>query len=208
MTRDFVLSAAQRWTVLAIYLLTAFKLSFPRSKTYFSALSAIQFLPPYFWKFGVNSKSLSRYFLSLHHFCFKIFCCLRGKLLFIVPLKLLKRTTMNKVKVRPFYWQKPMTEQIGTASLLCTPCNWWVGLDNHTRLHIGWVHIEVIFVCMHHMISKTNLQAFIKKCKDVVALVGCLFVFFRNNFDKIYGSQRVIIISTMYKKIILFFKSL
>lgn len=58
-------------------------------------------------------------------------------------------------------------------------------------------------MCMHHMISKTNLQAFIKKCKDVVALVGCLFVFFRNNFDKIYGSQRVIIISTMYKKIIL-----
>ena len=48
------------------------------------------------------------------------------------------------------------------------------------------------------------MQAFIKKCKDVVALVGCLFVFFRNNFDKIYGSQRVIIISTMYKKIILF----
>ena len=101
-----------------------------------------------------------------------------------------------------------MTEQIGTASLLWTPCNWWVGLDNHTRLHIGWVHIEVIFVCMHHMISKTNLQAFIKKCKDVVALVGCLFVFFRNNFDKIYGSQRVIIISTMYKKIILFFIAL
>lgn len=69
----------------------SFKLSFSRSKTYFSALSAIQFLPPYFWKFGINSKSLSRYFLSLHHFCFKIFRCLRGKLLFIVPLKLLKK---------------------------------------------------------------------------------------------------------------------